>query len=164
MPISLLVDRGLLTLVEAARSIDREAAKALRAQTRTLAEPIWQQEVAERLQSRIQASVLGKTARVAVSDSNVTMKAGGIGKTRGTPNRILAAGAEFGAAPKKQFKQRSRRGTSYTRRRGPAFLLPRSRGYVVFPAADAATPRLAALWWQTYFRAIAETLEREANG
>lgn len=164
MPISLLVDRGLLTLVEAARSIDREAAKQLRAQTRKLAEPIWQREVAERLQSRIQSRVLGNTARVAVSDSNVTMKSGGIGKTRGVPNYLLAPAAEFGADPKKLITQKSRRGKTYTRKRGSTFKLPRSRGYVVFTAAEASTARLAALWWQTYYRALADTLEENANG
>lgn len=164
MPISLLVDRNLLTLVEAARSIDRESAAQLRKETKLNAGPIWRESINERLQTRIQARVLGESARVAVTDSNVVMKSGGLGKTRGVPNTILKGGAEFGADPKKQIKQRSRNGNAYTRSRGRTFLLPRSKGYVVFNAAADATPRLASLWWQTYVRSLAETLERNANG
>lgn len=164
MPISLLVDRGLLAFVQAARSIDRETGAELRKQTRKNAEPIWRESVTERLQTRIQARVLGDSARVAVTNTNVLMKSGGVGKTRGTPNGLLASGAEFGADPKKKIKQRSSRGNSYTRTRGRTFLLPRRKGYVVFPAAGDATARIAALWVQTYVRTMAETLERNSNG
>lgn len=164
MPISLLVDRGLLAFVQAARSIDRETGAELRKQTRKNAEPIWRESINERLQTRIQARVLGDSARVAVTNTNVLMKSGGVGKTRGTPNGRLASGAEFGADPKKKIKQRSRRGNMYTRTRGRTFLLPRRKGYVVFPAAGDATARIAALWVQTYVRTMAETLERNSNG
>jgi hypothetical protein len=158
--ISLLVSRDLQVLVSAAMSLDREVAKQNRAQTRRVAEPAFREEVRERAMTRIEQRTLNDTARVSVSDVNVLMKSAHIGKVRGTPADKLKGGAEFGASPTTKVTQRSRKGKRYTRRLGPVFRLPRRRGYVVHPAANASIVRIASLWMQTTYRTVAETFEK----
>ena len=159
--ISVLVSRDLQTLIQAAESLDREVAAQNRKHTRANAEPIWKDEVAARAVTPVQARVLARTARVAVSNTNVTMKAAHIGKTgHGTPSDALKAPAEFGAHADKRITQRSRSGTRYQRRLGKAFSRPRARGYAFFPSVAESGPRLVSLWMQTTMRTVAEVFER----
>jgi len=159
--ISLLVSRDLQALVQAAGSLDREVRARLRAHTKAEATPIWSDEITHRTGTRLQTRVLVDSARVAVSDTNVTLKSAQVGKLRsGTPRPVLAAGAEFGANPNKQIKQRSRKGKVYSRRLGNAFGAPRRGGNVFFPAFRQAVPRVASLWMQTTIRTVAETFEK----
>jgi len=159
--ISLLVSRDLGTLVQAAGTLDREVRGRLRAHTKQAATPIWTQESAGRAMTRIQARVLVDSARVAVSDTNVTLKSAQVGKLRsGVMRSVLASPAEFGANPNKPVRQRSRRGKPYTRRLGNAFGAPRRKGNVFHPAFRDAVPRVASLWLQTTIRTVAETFEK----
>lgn len=159
--ISVLVSKDLQTLLSAVQELPKEVAAQVRKFTKADAEPIWQESVRGHVVTRLQTRALSDTARVAVSDSNVMLKSGGIGKlSSGLPISTIAQGVEFGANPAKQIQQRSRKGKTYTRRRGNVFGLPRSRGYVVYPAARDSIPRLASLWVQTTVRTIHETFEK----
>jgi hypothetical protein len=162
--ISLLVSKELQVLATVAKSLDREVAAQLRKHTRGAAEPIWAEETRGRVHTRLQARVLSDTARVAVSDQNVTLKSATIGKlSSGIASSVLAGPAEFGGAPGRPVQTKSRKGTAYTRRLGGAFGQVRRDGYVVFPAVRAAVPRVAALWIQTAYRTVADTFEKGAR-
>ena len=158
--ISLLVSKDLATLVQAVRGLDREVAAQLRKHTRVVVEPVWQEAVRGQVSDRAQTRILSDTARAAVSDSNVTLKSGGTGKTHGTPNSVLARGEEFGADRTFTKTLVSKTGKSYKRRTKAQFRLPRSRGYVVYPAAREVIPRIASLWVQTAVRTVHEVFEK----
>lgn len=163
--ISLLVSKDLGTLVQAASTLDREVRAALRKHTKAAATPIWRDEITHRAGTRLQTRVLVDSARVAVSDSNVTLKAAQVGKlSSGTRRQVLARGAEFGAHADKRITQRSRKGKVYTRRLGNAFGAPRRGGNVFFPAFGQAVSRVASLWLQTGIRTVAETFEKAGRG
>ncbi|WP_349902605.1 hypothetical protein [Parafrigoribacterium humi] len=159
--ISLLVSSPLATLVQAVKGMDKEVTAQIRKHTKPVAEPVWQEAVRGNVTDRLQTRVLSDTARVAVSDSNIMLRSGGIGKmTNGTPKSLLASAAEFGADPNKRITSHTKAGKAYTRRRGAQFKLPRSRGYVVFPAAREVIPRIASLWVQTAVRTVHEVFEK----
>lgn len=159
--ISVLVSKELQTLMFAFRELPKEVTAQVRKHTKAAADPIWQESVRGHVVDRIQTRVLADTARVAVSDQNVMLKSGGIGTmSTGVPKSELAYAVEFGADPNKQIRSRSKSGTPYSRRRGRQFNLPRSRGYVVYPAARDSIPRLTALWIQTAVRTVHEMLEK----
>lgn len=155
--ISLLVSKELQTLTQAVKEIPREVAAENRKHTRINAEPIWQESVRGHVTTRLETRVLSDTAKVAVTDQNVMLKSATTGKMAdGTPKSVLAFGTEFGADPNKMIQSKTKAGKAYTRRRGRQFKLPRSNGYVVYPAARASIPRLASLWVQTTIRTIHE--------
>ncbi len=137
--------------------------KQIRRFTKPMVEPVWAEAVRGRTQTALEVRALSDTARVAVSDQNVMLKSATIGRVGGVPASVLAPGAEFGANPDKQIKV-NRKGTTYTRRRGRQFKLPRSKGYVVFPAASEVIPRIASLWMQTAIRTFAEQVEGANRG
>lgn len=161
--ISLLVSRDLAVMVQAARSLPAEVSKQLRAHTRRVVEPAFQEEMRERAETRLEQRVLVDTARVSVRDDNVTLKSATVGKVHGTPASVLAGAAEFGANPDRTVATRSRKGTPYRRRLGPVFRRPRRRGYVFHPAVQAFIPRAGALWFQTVYRTVAETFEKASR-
>lgn len=153
--ISLLVSKDMRALVTVTQNLDREVAKQLRRHTRTVAQKAFQEEIESRASTRQERKVLASTARVAVSDTNVTMRTATIGKTStGTPASTLAAPVEFGASPDRLQGMKG-----YTRRMGTRFRPPRRKGYVFFPAAGESSARLAALWFQTVYRTVADEIE-----
>jgi hypothetical protein len=159
--ISVLASEELQILSQALRGLDRELAAQIRAQTREMAEPEWQEAVRGNVTDRLQTRVLSDSARVSVSDQNVMLRSGGIGKmSDGTPKATLALGAEFGAHPGVESTVVNRHGTRYQRHARKQFRLPRSRGYVVWPAARDIIPRIASLWVQTAVRTLHEQLEK----
>jgi hypothetical protein len=159
--ISVLASKELQTLSQALRGLDRELAAQIRAQTRKMAEPEWQEAVRGNVVDRLQTRVLSDTARASVSDQNVMLRSGGIGKmSDGTPKASLAFGAEFGADRNAQSTVVNRQGTRYQRHARKQFRLPRRGGYVVFPAARNIIPRIASLWVQTAVRTLHEQLEK----
>lgn len=159
--ISVLVSDELQTLLFAIRELPREVNAQIRKETRKVVEDVWKEAVRSNVTDRLQTRVLADTARVSVSDSNVLLRSGGIGKTKtGTPNSQLAYAVEFGADPRFTRTVTSSRGRPYKRRTKAQFELPRSRGYVVYPAARGVIPRIASLWVQTALRTIHENLER----
>jgi len=159
--ISLLVSGELATLVQAVRGLHPELRKQFRRHTKIIAEPVWREAVRGHVTTRLQTRVLSDSSRASVSDSNVMLRSGGIGKTStGTPNATLAFGTEFGANPDKMVTARSKNGTVYQRRMGNRFKFPRRAGWVVYPAARTVIPRIAKLWVQTGVRTVHEQFEK----
>lgn len=162
--ISLLVSRDFAVLVQAARSLPKEVSKQYRAAARRVQEPAFLEELRERADTRLQQRVIVDTARVAVRDDNVMLRAAGVGKVgAGVPADVLKSGAEFGMRPDRPIRTRSRRGTAYERRIGPVFKGRRPRGWVFFPAVQAFIPRAGALLFQTAYRTVAETFEKASR-
>lgn len=159
--ISLLVSRDFQALTQAAQSLEPEVAKQLHRHTRANAEPLFKDEVNSRTRTQLQSKVLGKTARVAVSRANLTLKAAHIGKTSsGALSDELKGGAEFGGKASKVIRSRSSRGRVYRRRLGKAFGPNIRAGKVFFPSVEDSIPRVGALWFQTAYRTVAETFEK----
>lgn len=158
--ISVLVSKELQTLLSATRSLPSEVNKQIRKHTRIVIEPVWKETVRSNVVDRLQTRALSDTSRVAVSDSQVTLKAGGIGQlSSGTPIPQIARAAEFGADPNFTRTVTNAQGTTFKRRTRRQFNLPRARGYVVYPAAREVIPRAVSLWVQTALRTIHETFE-----
>lgn len=144
-----------------AANLEPELSKQLNAQTRQHAEPVWQEEVRDRASTRLQHRVLADSARVSASRANVMLKSAGVGRlSSGTKPSMVAAGAEFGAAPGTMVATRSRKGKRYNRRMGSTFPSPRRGGYVIHPAVGAVVPRIASLWAQTAYRTVADLFEK----
>ena len=142
MRISVLNDKKLAATVLALRSFDRTLQGTVRKVTRIIGQPEWQKAVGANVSTKFEARVLGSTARMAVSNQNVTLKAGhSQRRMRGGGRPVeLAKAAEFGG-------------------RAPQFKRPNRKGYVVYPAAARMIPRFAALWVQTTVRTFHEAME-----
>ncbi|WP_417561870.1 hypothetical protein [Microbacterium sp.] len=163
--ISLLVDSPLRTVSLAFAGLDAEVRKQITRQVKTESKPIWFEEIRDRASTRLQQRVLAGTARTGVAGLNVRLMAGGGKKlSSGTPTADLVKATEFGANPGRTQTVRSRKGKQYQRRLGGRFPAPRRGGYVVYPAAKAAIPRVASLVVQTTVRTIHETIEGVSNG
>jgi len=158
--ISVLVSKELQTLLSATRELPASVNKLIRKHTRIVIEPVWREAVRGNVMDRLQTRTLADTARVAVADSQVTLKAGGIGQlSSGTPIPLVAKAVEFGGDANFTRSVTNAQGTTYKRRTKRQFNLPRARGYVVYPAARQVIPRAASLWVQTAVRTIHELLE-----
>jgi hypothetical protein len=129
--------------IAAMRVIDRSFAAAIRKYTKAMAEPEFQRAVRKRVRSKMQERVISSTTTVAVSSSNVRMRAGGKGRplSGGLTMSQAAPPVEFGSNKHKQFGPRSRTGKAF------------------YPAAKEMTPRLASLWVQTVMKTVAKALE-----
>jgi hypothetical protein len=164
--ISVWESKELQALLLALRGFDRDLKREIRARTKAVAQPAWQKAVAERADSVLESRVLASTARVAVSDQNVTLKSAAIGRSlKGglRPSDSYAA-VEFGADrnAKVTYDRKSPKGNTHkvTRRTRLQLRSRNRKGYVVFPAAAEVIPRLAALWVQTTIRTFYETIEK----
>ncbi|WP_454137256.1 hypothetical protein [Microbacterium paulum] len=158
--ISLLVDSPLRDMLLAARELPTEVRKEIAVQTKKAAEPIWFEETRDRAGTRLQQRALVNSARVGVTQRNVFLRSGSVGKTsKGTPVSVLAKGAEYGGNPDRRITQRSRKGKRYTRRMSGVFSAPRRGGYVFNPAVRDSTPRFQSLWVQTATRTALDHLE-----
>ena len=159
MRISLLIDSPLATLQQAMRGLDSAVKRQIGAQTKRAALPIWQEETRFRGDTR-QRTRLAQSAAVGVTATNVTLTAG-IGPLSRTASLTeLAKAIEFGNNPYVKEQAVSKRGKVFTRRRGNRFGPPAKKGNVAYPAAEAATPRIIALWIQTAVRTVHEEIEK----
>lgn len=167
MRLSVKESPELLATVLAIRSLDRTLQKTIRQHTKAVVAPAWQAALEERATTRLQRRALSSTSVVAVSNQNVTVKAGSKGRklSGGFDPKVHKHAAEFGADKTKPttYKRRNRGsgGGSHSVTRVVTTGLPdrRKGGYVFWPAAAEMTPRLASLWIQTVVRTIAEALE-----
>lgn len=164
--ISVYASRELQAILAVMRSLDRDVKKQIRSSTRTMARPAWQQELAERISTKLDHRVLVQTARVKVSDRNVMITSASVGRRlKGglLPSRHYAA-IEFGASGmrKTTYQRRSRKGGQHSVTRNTLAQLParQRRGRVVYPAAASFIPRIASLWVQTTVRTIHDAFER----
>lgn len=165
MRISVHVSPELQAALTRIRELPTETRKQIRQWTKADALPIWQREVAEHVETRVEALVIGRTARVAVTDRGVRLQAARVGRPlRGGLNpKTQWHAVEFGG------DQDVRRKVAYTSSRGKNYditrhtqrqLRPRREtGYVAYPAIARSVPRLASLWLQTIVRAGHEALE-----
>jgi len=145
MRISVFNSKELQGTILLLKGAPREISKEIRKATKSVIAPVWQEAVRGETRTALQVEVLANTARVSVSDQNVVLSAGSIGKALvggGTPPE-LTAGAEFGSTRYKQFGTRA------------------SKGKVVMVAAANVIPRIASLWVQTTIRTFYEIMERK---
>lgn len=166
MRISVYSSRELQGVILGLKAMEKDLAKEIRQHTKRVIEVEWKKAVAENVMSRPEARVLANTARVAVSNQNVTLKSAGIGRPLsggGRPTEIYG-GVEFGGNPDQvtTYQRRSPRGRTHQVKRHTQrqFRPHNRRGYVVYPAAARIIPRLAALWVQTTVRTFYEAIER----
>ena len=157
--ISLLIDSPLRDLLLRLRGVEADARKQALSATRKEAAPIWQDELAPRATTNIQRAVLVNTARVGVTARNIQLKSATAGKLNtGTPASDLAAATEFGMSPGSLYTTISRKGKVYSRRAGRTFGGRTKAGKVVYPAVDAAIPRVTSLVIQTVTRSLLDAL------
>lgn len=157
--ISLLIESPLSTLIQAMSGLDKEVRTQIGRHTKAAAQPIWAESTRSQVSTRLQTR-LADSARVGVTTRNVFLRVGGTGKIGAVPLSTLARAIEHGAAPNTIVNTKSRKGTPYKRRMGAGFRLPRTRGYVAYPASSEAIPRIASLWVQTAVRTVHEAVEK----
>lgn len=159
--ISFLIDSPLRDLQLVMRALPDEVRKQIPIHTKSAAEPIWKQETAQRATSRLQVRVLSDSAKVGVTQRNVILRSGAVGRlSSGTAVSDLVRSAEFGANPDRPVSVTNRKGTQFTRRLGPKFGPLNRHGNVVYPAAWASLSRFGALWIQTTYRTVHEQIEK----
>lgn len=165
LKISANTSREVRATVQGLRRVPRDLAANIRKFTKSELAPEWQRLLAGRARTVTQRRVLVDTARVAVSDQNVTLKSATVGRSLsgGLNPKDSYAGFEFGANDVAQTYTAHRNGRSFRVTRHTRRQLPRrSRtGWVVFPTAAAIIPRFASLWVQTTYRTIYDALERK---
>lgn len=163
--ISVFSSKGLQTLLAALQAVDKDTRKQIRRFTKADASPIWKDEVGPRARTKLEQRVLSATAKVSVSDQNVTLQSGRTGRalSGGARPSEIAAGVEFGALGKRNtYMSTSRRGRRFpvTRRTTNQFGSRNTNGKVVYPASRASIPRLASLWIQTAMRTLADAFDK----
>lgn len=165
--ISVFADKakGLRTLLAGLQVVDRETRKNIRRFTKADATPIWKGEVSPRATTRLEQRVLSATAKVSVSDQNVTLQSARTGRalSGGARPSEVAAGVEFGALDKRNtYMTTSRKGRRYavTRHTSRQFGSRNTNGKVVYPASRASIPRLASLWVQTAMRTLGDAFDK----
>lgn len=159
MRISIHVSRELQATLQRIRELPTETRKQVRKATKADALPIWQRSVGEHVETRVENLVLGRTARVAVSDRGVFLQAARVGKplSGGLSIKSQWHAVEFGGDPnaRRGYESRSRKGRSFSvKRHTQRQLRPRkATGHVVYPAISEAVPAFVSLWMQTVMRA-----------
>ena len=132
--------QGTILLMKGA---PREVAKEIRQRTKAMIDPVFREAIQKNASTKLEKE-LAVSARVAVSDQNVTLSVGSVGKklSGGGTVKQLAPMIEFGATKRRQFGPRNRRGN------------------VFFPTVAQVIPRVASLWVQTTIKTFYEILER----
>lgn len=163
--ISVYSSHELQALISRLRTADRETRKAIRQATKGAALPIWQDSLRANATTALEVKVLANSGRVRVSDQNVTLTSATVGRklSGGLNPKVDYHAVEFGAVDREAFTQYEarRNGKAFqVRRRTLRQFKPRNtKGYVVYPAAAEAIPRLASLWVQTAVRTLHELIE-----
>lgn len=146
---------SLTAAIQVMTTMPREAAKETRKYSKAVIVPEWKKALsAAAPPARIFHDRLVKPSTVYVTDRGVRLVSG-----KGT----LVRQTEFGAAREK-FNTYRRRGAQVRRRTQRQFWNYRDKGHVVYPSASDMIPRVAALWVQTIYRTVAETIERHIRG
>ncbi|RDV44140.1 hypothetical protein DOE76_13935 [Leifsonia sp. ku-ls] len=156
----------LQALVRTLKSVEKPVASAIRAGTRAGAKVIWEEEMKGRSQTVFEARFAG-TARVQVSDQNVTLQAAKVRGQKfrnGLDLRQSWPEVERGANREKRttYSRRSKNGgTHQVTRRTMTQFRPRNRaGYVAGPAQKASIGRVVSMWVQTAMYVIFTGIER----
>lgn len=162
--ISAFASRELRSVIETLPRLDRELRKEIRTRTRGMALQAWQGEVARQASTDLERGILVASARVRVSDQNVTLTAGTVGRklSGGLSPKEDWHAIEYGANVREAtYTRRSTRGRQYqvTRRQNVGLPRRNKTGHVLGPAAERVVPRVAALWVQTTARTMFDALE-----
>lgn len=165
MRISVFESRELQATLIALNGFDRTLQAQVRKATKSIGQDQWKDAVRGHTSTRLEVRTLADTARMTVSNQNVTLKSAAVGrplsKGGARPSDIVHA-VEFGAGPSRTaITATSRKGRrySYTRAANRQFRPSNRTGYAVYPAASMMIPRFAALWTQTVVRTFYETFE-----
>lgn len=137
-----------------------EVRKDIRVQNKRVIPEVWKESIGAVNADFLQQAVLVRTATVTIRDTNVILNSGGKGSLRKVvPPRAVEFGAD--REIKVTYQSRSRKGTPYRETRRTQRQLPpfKPTGWVVYPAAADAIPRIASLWVQTTLRAFHELLK-----
>lgn len=143
------------------KAMDRSLRSDVNRETRSMAGPVWKQEIQSRVRTPMDTRVLAKGAALRAGNPPVLVAA--------TSNRKLRGGLvpgndwkwfEFGANRNKTktYSRRSKNGGKHQVTRHTARQLPAHQkgGRVVFPAVADIAPRIASLWVQTVVRKVYE--------
>lgn len=167
--ISVFASKELQQTITILKGIDREISKYIRQTLKTVTAPEWAEAVRGHTNNAQEVKVLADTARVLVSNQNITLRSGAIGKRLSggaTPPDIVRQ-VEFGAPQNttNTYTARSRKGKSFqvTRHTNRQFKGPSRTGYAVYPAAAKVIPRIASLFVQTTIRTFYELFEKAAG-
>ena len=167
MPLGIDVfgSRELQAAILGLRRAEKDMQKQVRQHTREKLLPEWQKGLAERAETRLEHRVLVDTGRVKMSNQNVRLSSGTVGRklSGGLSPKDGHGPVEFGAdrTTTTTYDARSRKGKSYrvTRHTRAQLRARRPNGYVVYPTATALLPRFASLWVQTAVRGFHDGLE-----
>lgn len=163
MQISVFESAALQGTVLALKGMDRDLAAQIRKATKDVSQAEWTKDLARHASTTLENKVLVDTARVTVSNQNITLKAGQLKKKLhpGGPARsLLTPSVEWGSAADRNIKSTSSLGKPYTRKQGSTFRARNRKGYVAHQAAAGIIPRIASLWVQTTVRTFHEAIEK----
>jgi len=163
--------KALQATILALKGMDAELAKQTRRAIKTVSDQEWREAVRGHVTTRLETRVLSDTARVAVTNQNITLKSATVGRSLsgGAKPSELVKAVEFGAldgTTTPSFTATSRKGKKYTvrnRRNHNQFRGPSRSGYAVYAAAAKVIPRMASLYVQTTVRTLHEQFEKGAN-
>lgn len=164
--ISVNSSKALQATILALKGMPAELSKQTRKAVKTVSDAEWSEAVRGNVTTRLETRVLSDTARVAVTNQNVTLKSASVGKSLsgGWKPSQLAKAVEFGAPRDtvKQYTATSSKGRKFAVKRHTTrqFKGVSRTGYVVYDAAARIIPRIAALYVQTTVRTLHEAFEK----
>lgn len=149
------------------KASDRTIKNAINRATRAELNPIWQDEIAQRVNSmpRVDQLVLGRGVRVkAGNPATVTAASSTRALSGGLVPNARAKGFEFGTDDREgtsTYSRRSPRGKVHSVTRRTKRHLPNRtpKGRVIWPAFADTGPRITSLWVQIIVREIYDALE-----
>lgn len=168
--ISVFASKDLQRAILILKGTDKEISKEIRTRIRTFTNGEWQEAVRGRTSNAQEVKTLADTARVSVSNQNLTLKSASIGRSLsgGAKPSDIAKAVEFGAPQDtvKTYTATSRKGKQFkvTRHTDRQFRSPSRSGYAAYPAAAQIIPRVAAFFAQTTVRTFRELIEKASNG
>ena len=168
--VSALASREIRAIILALKQAEPEIRKEANNRSKLVITEIWRQELAEQAaqtfgkQQKARVKVLVDTAKAGVGNSGPYVSSATTGRPLrgGFDIKTQYAGMEFGARSNvRTFTSTSKLGKKYKVTRDVAAQLDsrKKTGYVVWPAAAAASPRILSMWIQTAVRTMAEILE-----
>lgn len=166
MRISVFASDELAGAILLLKNMDRDLAREIRRAIKGVGQAEWQEAVRGYTATGLEVAVLANTARIAVSDQNVTLTSASIGRSLSggaKPSEVVKP-TEFGAGQDRvaTYTATSKKGKSYqvrNRHTTRQFRAPNRKGYAVYQAAAGIIPRMAALFVQTTVRTFYERFE-----
>lgn len=166
LKVDVTASRELHAVIVALKLIGPNFSKLFRTEAVKELAPAWKAELEKSRPNRLQRHVLVATSRVTVSDRQIRLKAGTVGKLpSGTPNAEVARAVEFGQSPafRSRYRRRSEKGREHTVVRRTAIPVgPRKpTGKVVYPALERFVERAAEVAVDVFTKALQRTIRGE---